>query len=221
MTSRNRSGTITFLAERAPRWFAIIVTALFGVCALFPFIAGKYLMVRSPKWVAHVPGAAIAVSLALVVVAVTWGCSRGWRMGLHVDHNGVTVRNYFRTYRVGWLEVNSFADASICPFLLINNEQYWALSVLMRSGDAITASSTARLRRARPEMLTAIGQVAECYGIAADLTGAPGAWLGPRWRSYLPLLLIVILGVLFLAGMALGRGSPCPFTSCAGGGGSG
>jgi hypothetical protein len=36
-------------------------------------------------------------------------------MGLSMDNHGVTIRNYFRTYRAGWGEVSRFVDGAVNP----------------------------------------------------------------------------------------------------------
>lgn len=212
MTSRNRSGATTVVAEDAPRWFGIVVTALYGVSVLWPPVLGKYVEKHSylpPKGVTHLPETAVAVGLAIVAVALIWGCSRGWRMGLYMGHEGVTVRNYFRTYRVGWPEVIGLVDGRA-----LAGGKWWALTVLMDGGRAVTASGTAsNIDRDRSEVLTEIRQAAECHGIAADLTGTPGAWRGPKWRSWgLPAMALFILAWLFLAGWFSVRGFHCPHT---------
>ncbi len=219
MVSIDRPGS-TLVAEQGPRWFAIVITALYGAGAFFPVVGGKVdrsLLDRwSPRWVTHVPATAVAADLAIVAIALIWGCSRSWRMGLSMDDKGVTVRNYFRTYRVGWHEVKSLADGSVFPSTRLNDERLWAASVLMHSGRAVTATGTVRLGRARPEALTAINRTAAFYGIAAGLTGAPGAWRGSKWQSSLPLLVAAILIALFLAGeFLISGGVHCPPPSCA------
>src|SRR5215469_6383845 len=148
MTTRNRPGAATF-AERKPRWFAVVITALYGVVVLWPLAV-------------HVPGTAFTAVLAVVAVVVMCGWVRAWRIGLCLDPQGVTVRNYFRTYRFGWAEVTSFVDG-------VANKCYWALSLLAADGRAVTASGTASGFKARPETLTAIRHSADRHGIAARL----------------------------------------------------
>jgi hypothetical protein len=211
MISRNRLGATTFIAEPRPRLIAVVVTALYGVCVLWPFVAGKYRLGTnkwSPRLVMHFPEAAVVSVLAIVAVGLIWGWSRSWRMGLYMNQNGVTVRNYFRTYRFGWPEVTRLVDGS--PWY-----GYWALSVLVTGGGAVTASGTASRFKARPETLTAIRQVAECHGIAARLTGLPAAdgRYPKRRRAYL-FWIFMILAYLFLAAFFLVTGVHCPTGSC-------
>jgi len=213
MTSRNRPGVTTVVARPGHRRFVIIITALFGVCALAP-LAGKHLLTKqSPKWapqlIPHVPRAVGTADLAIVAVALIWSCFRSWRMGLYMDYQGVTVRNYFWTYRFRWPEVAGIVDGSVL------GGWYWALRVLVRGGQAVTASGTARYK-ARPQELTAIREAAESHGISADLRGTRGgAWRGPKWRSYLPWALIVILFAVFVTvfiWIVLIYGNHCPQT---------
>ena len=61
----------------------------------------------------------------------------------------------------------------------------------------------------RPSVLTAIRQAAECRGIAADLTGTPGPWRGPKWQSQLLLWVLLILAYLLLASLFSVMGFHC------------
>jgi hypothetical protein len=205
MAIRNRPGAATF-AERKPRWFAVVITALYGVGILWPLAAGRYRLGTgkwTPTWTMHVPGTAFTAGLAVVAVAMICGLVRSWRMGLHLDSQGVTVRNYFRTHRFSWAEVTSFVDGS-------TTKNYWALSLLTADGRAVTASGTASQFKGRPETLTAIRQTAKRHGIAARLTGLHGSWRGPEWRDHLFLILMGILVLLFLADVFLVVGPvPC------------
>lgn len=108
-----RPGSATFIAERKPRWFAIVVTTLYGAAVLWPLAAGRYRLGTgswSPKWSMHVP--ATALTRAMAVAAATWGWGRVCRMGRHLGPQDVTVRNYYRTYRFSWPKVTSLADGS-------------------------------------------------------------------------------------------------------------
>jgi hypothetical protein len=175
-----------------------VVTALYGVSVVWPPVLGKYLqkhLYLAPKWDTHVPETAVAAVLAIVAAAVIWGWSRSWRMGLYMDDKGLTVRNYFRTYRFGWAEVTRFVDGSIS----LLNKGYWALSVLVADGRAVTVSGTASRSAARDDTLATIRQAAECHGIAGDLTGAPGDQREPKWKSMVPFEVLIILAYLFIA----------------------
>ena len=204
---RHRSETATFVAENSPRWFAIIVTVIFGVYALFPLVVNKYLLVEPPLWAKHLPLPIVAAWSLIVAIAMIWGCSRGWCMGLNIDDEGVRVRNYFRTYRISWPEVNCLVDGSVW------GQGLWALSVLNHRGGAFTASGTAR-SQARPEVLDAIELAAGQHGILAELTGKPGMWLGPKWRSYLPSIIVLILFILFFAVLVSAGAASCPKSGC-------
>ena len=74
--------------------------SLYGAVVLWPLAAGRYRLGTgkwTPKWAMHVAGTAFTAVLAVVAVAVICGWVRAWRMGLRLDSQGVTVRNYFRT----------------------------------------------------------------------------------------------------------------------------
>lgn len=185
--SAGGSGGVIVVAGRAPRWDAIIATVFCGgIAALAPLV---------PRLVKHhVPVPGVAAYLALVVAASIWGCSRGWRMELRIDDAVVTVRNYFRIYRISWPEVSHFADGA-APMPGKEGETSWALSIVLHSGQAVTASATIG-GWPRPETLTAIRRAADDHGIPAELTGVAAsrsyrwfllAWLGV-WIPVLVLL---------------------------------
>jgi hypothetical protein len=151
------------IAERSPRWMAMIMTVLLAV------LPGLEVMQNSPDVLprGHVP-AAVAYLAAAAAVSI-WGCWRGWRLRLRLDDHGVTVRNFFHSYKFGWPEVRRFADGSVNGG---NAGRLWALSVALNDGRVITASGTSRGKRdARPETLTAIRQAAEHHAIPVALTG--------------------------------------------------
>jgi hypothetical protein len=158
----DKSGAIT-IAEPYPRWSAIIFTPLVAILPGLMFTQGSQTLLPQ--------GHVLATVAYLVIVAAVsiWGCSRGWRIGLRLSDDGVTVRNYFHTYRISWPEVRCFADASV------NGGQAgrrWALGIVLRDGRVVTASGTACGKRdARPETLAAIRQAAGRYAIPAELTG--------------------------------------------------
>src|SRR5271156_1099815 len=104
MVDTGGRGLTTGVAERYPRWTAIFLTLFAGVMVvLLP-------LEKFPDRVKHDPVPAVAAYLILATIAVIVGCFRGWRMGLLIDQHGVTVRNYFRSYRFGWSEVKCFTD---------------------------------------------------------------------------------------------------------------
>jgi hypothetical protein len=101
--------------------------------------------------------------------ATVVGCFRGWRTGLVMDQHGATVRNYFRTYRFGWPEVNRLADGSAYGGA---GGWQWALSLMLHDGRTVTATGTMASKPRRiPELLTVIRPGAERYAIPAELTG--------------------------------------------------
>ena len=95
--------------------------------------------------------------------------------GVRFDDQGVTIRNPFRTHRIGWAEVHHFADGYTG-----DSDSKWALAVVLNNGRTVTAGRTAApvmaRRTAAPDVapsktLVAVGQAAVRYGIPADLTG--------------------------------------------------
>jgi hypothetical protein len=182
------SSEATIVAARWSRLIAISGTVSFGLIG----VAGP--LSRYPNWVKHVPG--FVAYLAVLAVAVIWGCSRSWRMELRMDNRGVTVRNYFRTYRIGWPEVSSFADGAVNAGA---GGRTWALKVIRRNGSAVTACGTCIETSKGPprgETLTAIRQCAERYCIPADVTGSAVGRGGP----ITPVLMIAILVLAWLFG---------------------
>jgi len=156
------SGAIT-IAERYPRWSAVIFTPLLAILPGVMVTQNSQTLLPRGRLLAAVAYLVIAAAVSI------WGCSRAWRIGLRLGEDGATVRNYFRTYRIGWPEVRCFADGSV------NGGQagrLWALGLVLRDGRVVTASGTANGKRdARPETLTAIRQAAERYAVPAELTG--------------------------------------------------
>ena len=177
-------GHTTIVTERFPRWFGIASSLGAGmVVALIP--SDKF-----PNQVKHLPGPGIATYLALVTIATVVGCFRGWRMALVMDQHGATIRNYFRTYRFGWPEVNCLADGSAYGGA---GGWQWALGLMLHDGRTITATGTmASGPRRIPEMLTVIRQGAERYAVPAELTGE-AARRGSRLTIRLMLAAFVLL----------------------------
>lgn len=77
----------------------------------------------------HAP--ATAACLVIAAAVSIWGCARAWRIGLRLGDDGLTVRNYRRTYRIGWPEVGCFADGSVNGG---NAGRLWALCIVLRGG---------------------------------------------------------------------------------------
>jgi hypothetical protein len=161
----DESGAIT-IAERYPRWWAV----------LFPLLAAIYLGSvfgqHSRTWLAGGHILATVAGLIIATAALIWGCSRAWRIGLRLGEDGVTVRNFLRTYRISWLEVRCFADGSVSRG---ESGRVWALSIVLDDGRVVTASGTSSGKRdVRRQTLAAIRQAAERHAIPAELTGTAG-----------------------------------------------
>lgn len=180
------SGSGTFVAGRVGRWAAILITFFFGSFAVF------VPLFRFPESLRPFPVADVQAYLVLVSAAVTSGCIRAWRMGVGFDTNGVTVRNYFRTYKIGWAEVDCLVDGAALGGSLGGEsggmEKRWALSVLTRDGRALTATGT--IGASDYEDLAVMKRSAQHYGVATHLTGEP-RWRGSRWRGLFTFVIVI------------------------------
>jgi hypothetical protein len=116
-------------------------------------------------------------------------------MGVRISHDGVVVRNYFRTYKLSWPEVRRFADGS-------TPSRMWALNAATRSGLAVTATSTATEHQARADMVTTIRRAAGRYGLAADVRGMPAEWGAPT--PFMLPYVFVLMTVMVLIGRRRG-----------------
>jgi hypothetical protein len=178
MTRTEVSGVAINVAERAARWTAIAGTIAFGVLA----VSGP--LSKYPNWAKHM--AAVIAYLVLVATVLIVACLRSWRMGLSMDNHGVTIRNYFRTYRAGWGEVSRFADGAVNTGA---DGRRWALRVILQDGRAITACGTWKYGPPRNETLSAVQQGAGRYGVPADMHGIPDG-RGGRLTAIAALLLV-------------------------------
>lgn len=103
MPSVNLPG-VTTITDRLLSCFVIFLTLGAGLAAGSVVIA--------QHWFKHAPVLAVAY-LAFITAAMIWGLFRAWRLGLYLDQQGVTVRNYFRTHRFSWTEVRGFVNGTI------------------------------------------------------------------------------------------------------------
>jgi hypothetical protein len=110
-------------------------------------------------------GRVLAVAYLVIAAAVIWSCSRAWRVRLHMDGHDLTVRNWFRTYRFGWTEVDYFIGGLVT--LPGEGGQTWTLRIVLRDGRWVEAVATHGA--AAPAKLTVIRQAAMDHGIPADL----------------------------------------------------
>jgi hypothetical protein len=94
------------------------------------------------------------------------------RIGSLQFDQGVTVRNLFRTHRVGWGEVRRFTDGYLGGGDNQGSAGWWALAVVLHNGRTVRAWATAAMRVASSKTLVSIGQAAQHYNIPADLTGS-------------------------------------------------
>jgi hypothetical protein len=176
MTIHDGVAAATVISERLPRVFSAVVTLYAAFVAVF------VPMKQFPTGMRNAPRSAIDVYVVIVAVALIWGCYRGWRLALRLDGQGVTVRNYFRTYHIGWSELSNLADGN--AGLAIQGNFAWALTAVTRGRRPVVGSATTRYSGARPETLAVVRQHAELHGVAADVTGVARK-LRPRRRHFL------------------------------------
>jgi Protein of unknown function (DUF2510)/Bacterial PH domain len=161
MIIRRRSGHDVTIRERfgggaGSAWF-LAVPCLVLAGALF-ILAGVQSHDYPP----------MAACLVAVGVVLAWLCVRLSRMGVRFDEHGVTVRNFWRTRRLAWEQVSYLTDGG--------TGWEWALRVVGRDGRTVTASGTrsrvvSETRTVKPETLTALGEVAERYGVSLEISG--------------------------------------------------
>jgi hypothetical protein len=102
----DRSGAIT-IAERSQRWQAVFLPLAAAL------IAGSVFAQPSRTWLARGYVLATVAYLVIAAALLVWSCSRAWRIALQLGEGGITVRNFYRTYRISWPEVSCFADGSV------------------------------------------------------------------------------------------------------------
>lgn len=115
------------------RWAGVFLCIMAaGFAATFGLLAilRRQELARSVQDVAP----AFVALMVLLVAASVWAVRRVWRMGLRIDDEGVTIRNFRRTYLLGWHHVSHFQDG-------IGRHKettpQWALSVVLRDGRAV------------------------------------------------------------------------------------
>ena|SRR5215469_7885898 len=201
-------GSVRVLAQPLARVFAVAGTVCIGVLAVAPLAEDRYIRVPPIAWAERIPGPAVAAWLAVGAVTVVAGCFRALAMGVRISHDGVLVRNYFRTFKLSWPEVRRFADGST------PSGGVWALNVVTRSGLAVTATGTATANQARADVVAAIRRAASRHRIAANVRGMPLEWSGPTSRTA-PWGLVV--WVIFILGFVVAAFAVWPGGHCSGG----
>ena len=89
-----------------------------------------------PAVVVVAPGASPAVRAiaAVITAAFLWAAYRSWRMAVIVGPEGVVVRNFARTTRIPWDDVDAFVSSNWLSFM-----PYEIGAVRRRSGKTILA----------------------------------------------------------------------------------
>lgn len=164
MISTDGSDAVT-IADREQTGIALILG-----CPLVVLAAVG--LANAPAWIRHGETALVVVYASAVVIAFVWVCARAWRMQLRIDEDGITVRNFFRTYRISWPEIIRFEDGS----RWVGQEGHvWALRIVRRDRQAVISTISSlggwRAARRRKMLVAAVQQAAARYGIPADLTG--------------------------------------------------
>lgn len=157
MTTDDVSGAVK-ITNGAPRWVApFCAVCLVGTVAIA-------VLANKATW------PVIAFWLIIVGAPSIWAWERTWRMGLRLGDDGVIVRNFGRTRRLGWHEVSSFTDGFVQG--ADQHHNIWVLMVVLRDGRVIRASGT-KPRGGLPgsETLEAICQAAERHRVTTKLTG--------------------------------------------------
>jgi len=134
----------------------IVVYLLISGCAWVPGLAGLGVLI----WLYPAIGLAC---VAVVAVAVAWGCVRALRMEVRFDDCGITVRNFWRTRRLFWEDVSRFTDGG---------HDWWALKIERHNGRPIvaTATTTGAKGMVRTGVLTTLGEVTERYHVQTHIS---------------------------------------------------
>jgi hypothetical protein len=118
----------------------------------------------------------IPAAYLVVVTGLVAACFyRAARVALVISDSGLVVRNFLRSWRVGWPEIARLVDG--CAFV-----DDWALTVLLADGHALTSTATITNRLANPGWLTALGEHAARHAVPADLSGI-AAWRRRAWED--------------------------------------
>ena len=132
MISEVRTSAIT-IPSMFGRTRAVLVI---GVCAA---VAVAVALARpAPQWARHSPS--LAVYLAVVASVAALLVYRGWRTGVRLDGDGLTIRCFFWTRRLGWHHVSRFADGRTAG-LGEGTGRVWALDVVLRDGRVLTVTA--------------------------------------------------------------------------------
>ena len=159
MISEVKPSAITIPSTSSRSWTVLVIEVCDTVVVLVAFGASH--------------GLSLVVYLAVVASVSAGLLYRAWRAGVRFDDHGLTTSYVFGSYRFGWSEVSCFRDGCCTAGIGPHRGKVWALEVVLRDGGAVKVKATAREVRksAAPEVLTAISQAAERYGIQEALTG--------------------------------------------------
>jgi hypothetical protein len=176
--ARRGPGSTSGIADSEERSWAIFCLLISGIPVGLAFFWVNRLTPTLLPLDRHAPAATV---LLAGTAALIWGLSHAWRMGVLFGEQGVTVRNFFRSYEFGWDQVRCFADGLVVkegnPGS--GNRYFWALKIVMHDGRGIIPRGTVT-RHASRRTVTVIRQAGERYAIPVTVTGI--AMLG-RWPA--------------------------------------
>ena len=128
-------------------------------------------------------GAFPSIAAYIYTVAVLGGILllyRVCRHGVRFDDTGITVRNFYQTYKLSWHDVSHFSDGEIVEDDGQSWGPIWALKIVLNDGRSVTAEGTMGIN-SRTGGLATIEQVAARWQIPTQL--AAKKWPASRRRD--------------------------------------
>jgi hypothetical protein len=112
-----------------------------------------------PKQSFHWSGLLYWPYLAVVVVLTVWASVRCWRMEFTGDDSGVTIRNVFRTHRMGWVDVKDIRGGSFAGG--------WS-GIHVECSDGRIIKVTVTIDHTRDESVWTLSSLAASHGVAGN-----------------------------------------------------
>ena len=95
--------------------------------------------------------------------------------GVCFDDAGITIRNFYRTYKLKWHDVRCFTDGQVGILNEGARSYFWAVQIVMHDGRSVNVEATMPwfwgAKSNVPRLLATIEQVTARYQIPAQLTG--------------------------------------------------
>jgi len=170
MLKRNQLSRMTVRSDQHGAFDALTVKLPAGLAASLFFLAAcvwliAASMIYRSHWVKHgSPSARAAIEASLVLVLILGGV-RIARVGVRMDDNGVTVRNFWWSYKVSWSEVRHFGVGTTRGDHLREGNE--VLAVVLHDGRTRLVAAATRLRYTERR---AIKEMAARHGLQADLS---------------------------------------------------